>query len=178
MPNYRRVRIEGGCYFFTVAIANRQTRLLTENIEHLRQAFRDVMQAHPFKIDAAVILPEHLHCILTLPTGDDNYSMRWRQIKSAFSRQLPATEQRSASRTKKGERGIWQRRFLEHVIRDDQDYQQHVDYIHYNPVKHDHVNQTIAWKYSSFHRAVSWGIYPPNWGGEGINKEMEGEYLE
>ena len=178
MPNYRRVRVEGGCDFFTVALANRQSRLLVDNIEYLRQAFREVMKAHPFKIDAVVILPEHFHCVLTLPIDDDNYSMRWRQIKSAFSRQLPPTEQRSSSRIKKGERGIWQRRFWEHIIRDERDYRQHVDYIHYNPVKQGYVKQTIDWKYSSFHRAVNWGIYPANWGGEGINEKMEGEYLE
>jgi putative transposase len=169
MSNYRRVRVKGGCYFFTLALANRQSHLLTDHIEYLRQAFREVMKAHPFKIDAAVILPEHLHCVLTLPVDDDNYSMRWRQIKSAFSRQLPLTEQRSASRIKKGERGIWQRRFWEHLIRDERDYRQHIDYIHYNPVKHGYVKQTIDWKYSSFHRAVNWGIYSSNWGGEGID---------
>ena len=178
MSNYRRVHIEGGCYFFTVALANRKLHLLIDNIEYLRQAFREVMKAHPFKIDAAVILPEHLHCVLTLPVNDDDYSMRWRQIKSAFSGQLPSTEQRSLSRIKKGERGIWQRRFWEHVIRDEQDYQQHIDYIHYNPVKHGYVKQTIDWKYSSFHRAVNWGIYSSNWGGEGIGDKMAGEYLE
>ena len=136
MSNYRRSRVEGGCYFFTITLLNRQSYLLVDNIEHLRQAFRDVMKTHPFKIDAAVILPEHLHCILTLPTNDDNYSMRLRQIKSAFSSQLPLTERRSLSRINKGERGIWQRRFWEHTIYDEQDYCNHVDY---NPVKHGYV---------------------------------------
>ena len=178
MPNYRRVYLEGGCYFFTKVLANRNNRFLTDYIENLRQAFREVMRVHPFKIDAAVVLPNHLHCILTLPTGDDNYSMRWRQIKSAFSRQLPATEVRSLSRKKKGERGIWQRRFWEHVIRDERDYRQHVDYIHYNPVKHGYVKQVKDWKYSSFHQTVKWGIYSENWGGEGINENLDGEYLE
>jgi putative transposase len=178
MSNYRRVRVEGGCYFFTVALLNRKSRLLIEHIEYLRQAFRDVMKVHPFKIDAAVILPEHLHCILTLPINDDNYSMRWRRIKSVFSRQLPLTEQRSLSRINKGERGIWQRRFWEHIIRDERDYRQHVDYIHYNPVKHGYVIKTIDWKYSSFHRVVNWGIYPPNWGGEEIHEKIKGKYLE
>ena len=166
MSNYRRVRVEGGCYFFTVALANRQSQLLTDHIDYLRQAFRDVMKAHPFKIDAAVILPEHLHCILTLPMNDDNYSMRWRQIKAAFSCKLPHTEACSLSRLKKGERGIWQRRFWEHTIVDERDYEQHVDYIHYNPVKQGYVKNTIDWKYSSFHRAVKLGIYPPSWGNE------------
>ncbi len=178
MSNYPRFRIEAGCYFFTVVVANRQSNLLVENIQYLRQAFREVMIAHPFNIDAIVILPDHLHCIFTLPINDDNYSMRWRQIKSAFSRKLPSIEPRSASRIKHGERGIWQRRFWEHVIRDEQDYCQHVDYIHYNPVKHGYAQQVRDWKYSSFHRAVSCGIYPYNWGGEGINEKINGEYLE
>ncbi len=178
MSNYRRYRVEGGCYFFTLVLANRQSHLLIENIDSLRQAFREVMNAHPFKIDAAVILPEHLHCILTLPINDDNYSMRWRQIKSAFSRKLPSIEQRSSSRIKKKERGIWQRRFWEHAIRDEQDYCQHVDYIHYNPVKHGYVKQPIDWKYSSFHRAVNWGIYPYNWGDSGVDDKINGENVE
>ncbi len=178
MSNYRRYRVEGPCYFFTVTLLDRKSSLLTENIDNLRQAFRQVMKDHPFKIDAAVILPEHLHCILSLPLNDDNYSMRWRQIKSAFSRQLPAQETRSLSRIKKGEKGIWQRRFWEHVIRDETDYCQHVDYIHYNPVKHGYVKRAVDWEYSSFHRAVKWGIYSENWGGDGINDKMEREYLE
>ena len=161
-----------------MVLANRQSCLLVENIEYLRQAFRQVMKAHPFKIDAAVILPAHLHCVLTLPINDDNYSMRWRQIKSAFSCRLPPIEQRSSSRLKKGERGIWQRRFWEHVICDEQYYSQHVDYIHYNPVKYGCVKQVMDWKYSSFHRAVKWGIYPYNWFGEGANDKMDGKYLE
>jgi len=108
--------------------------------------------------------------------GDDNYSMRWRQIKSAFSRRLPSTEQYSLSQIRKKERGIWQRRFWEHTICDEYDYYQHIDYIHfdyihYNPVKHGYVKQVIDWKYSSFHRAISSGIYPPNWGEE-MNDEI------
>ncbi len=151
MSNYRRFYVDGGCYFFTVAIANRKSNLLTDNIEYLRKAFREVMQAHPFKIDAIVILPDHLHCVLTLPPNDSNYSMRWRQIKSKFSYQLPPTEQRSLNQYKRGERGIWQRRFWEHTIRNEQDYIQHIDYTHYNPVKHGYVTYPKDWKYSSFH---------------------------
>ncbi|KHD07924.1 transposase [Candidatus Thiomargarita nelsonii] len=176
MPNYRRSHVEGGCYFFTVVLANRNNSLLTYYINNLRQAFRDVMKVHPFKIDAAVVLPNHLHCILTLPVGDDNYSMRWRQIKSAFSRQLPSIEYRTNSRIKKGERGIWQRRFWEHVLCDERDYRQHVDYIHYNPVKHGYVKRVVDWEYSSFHRAVAQGISLSNWGGS--DKEMDLEYGE
>jgi len=117
-------------------------------------------------------------CCLIGAINDDNYSMRWRQIKSAFTRQLPATESCSLSRRKKGERGIWQRRFWEPIIRNETDYCHHVDYIHYNPVKHGYVKQVKDWKYSSFHRAVNWGIYPSNWCGEGINENLEGECLE
>ncbi|MDM8565154.1 transposase [Candidatus Halobeggiatoa sp. HSG11] len=155
MSNYRRFYVEGGCYFFTVTIANRKLSLLTDNIEYLRNAFREVMQAHPFLIDAIVILPDHLHCIWTLPPNDFNYSMRWRQIKSKFSYQLPPTEQRSLNRQKRGERGIWQRRFWEHTIRNEQDYFQHIDYTHYNPVKHGYVTQPIDWKYSSFNHKIN-----------------------
>jgi len=178
MSNYIRYRVPGGCYFFTVNLLERQKKLLTENIELLRYAFRQVKQQRPFYIDAIVILPEHLHCILTLSRGDDDFSGRWRMIKKTFSKQLPKTEYLSDIRIKRNERGIWQRRFWEHTIRNEQDYRQHVDYIHYNPVKHGYVKQIIDWKYSSFHRAVNWGIYPPNWGGEGINEKMNGKYLE
>ncbi len=133
MTAYRRYRVKGGCYFFTVALAERRGSLLTENLEGLRAAFREVKQAHPFEMEASVILPDHLHCIWTLPEDDDDFSTRWRQIKTAFSRRLPKIERRSESRLNKGERGIWQRRFWEHGVRDDKDFQRHVDYIHYNP---------------------------------------------
>jgi putative transposase len=106
MTNYRRYRLQGGCYFFTVALAERRSRLLTENIQGLRTAFREVKQAHLFKMEAIVILPDHLHCIWTLSEGDDDLSTRWRQIKAAFSRQLPKTERRSKSRLSKGEQGF------------------------------------------------------------------------
>ncbi len=168
MANYRRYRLQGGCYFFTVTLADRQGRLLTENIQGLRSAFREVKRAHPFTMEAVVILPDHLHCIWTLPQGDDDFSTRWRQIKAAFSRQLPKTERRSKSRVNKGERGIWQRRFWEHAIRDDLDYQRHVDYIHYNPVKHGYVTRVADWRHSSFHRFVGLGLYPNDWSGLGL----------
>jgi putative transposase len=116
MTNYRRYRMKGGCYFFTVALAERWERLLTEYIQGLRTAFREVKAAHPFTIEAIVILPDHLHCIWTLPEGDDDFSTRWRQIKAAFSRQLPNLERRSKSRIAKKERGIWQRWFWKHAI--------------------------------------------------------------
>ncbi|MCB2262269.1 MAG: transposase [Candidatus Thiosymbion ectosymbiont of Robbea hypermnestra] len=164
MTGYRRWRVPGGCYFFTVNLARRKNNsLLVQHINLLRKAFRKVKQAHPFHLDAVVVLPEHLHCVLTLPDGDDDYSMRWRQIKSAFSEKLPPIEYRSHSRRHKNERGIWQRRFWEHVIRNEEDYAAHVDYVHYNPVKHGHVERVIDWPYSSFHRYVTCGLYPMDW---------------
>ena len=175
MPQYIRYRIKGGCYFFTVVLADRTSALLTDNITSLRAAFRKVRKAHTFEIEAIVILPDHLHCVWTLPAGDDAFSLRWRQIKSAFSRQLTDTEQRSKSRVKQGERGIWQRRFWEHAIRDEQDFRRHVDYIHYNPVKHGYVERVVEWEYSSFNRYLAQGIYPENWGGEGFDKELNFE---
>ena len=164
MSNYRRYRVTGGSYFFTLTLYDRRKRLLVEYIEQLRSAMRFVQQKHPFHIDAMVVLPEHLHCILTLPVDDADYSLRWRQIKAGFSRQLPKTEALSASRVKKQERGIWQRRFWEHAIRDDDDFSRHVDYIYFNPVKHGLVERVIDWPYSSFHRDVQRGIYPATWG--------------
>jgi putative transposase len=165
MTNYRRYRVKGRTYFFTVNLLERKRRLLTEHIDTLRDAFRTVKQAHPFQLDAIVILPDHLHCLWTLPEGDDDFSLRWRQIKSAFSRAIETGERRSKSRKAKHERGIWHRRFWEHVIRDERDYAKHVDYIHFNPVKHGYVDKVKAWPYSSFHRFVRLGVYPVDWVG-------------
>jgi putative transposase len=168
MTNYRRCRIPGGTYFFTVNLADRAQSLLIDHIEHLRGAFREVRNAHPFAISAIVILPEHLHSLWELPEMDGNYSMRWRQIKSAFSRRLPRGERVSKSRAAKGERGIWQRRFWEYTVRDDAGYAKRFDYIHYNRVKHGHVQRVRDWPYSSFHRYVKLRVYPLDWAGEGV----------
>lgn len=130
MANYRRNFAVGGTYFFTVNLADRRRALLTEHIGLLRASFRSVRARHPFTIEAAVILPDHLHTIWTLPDGDSNFAGRWRLIKSAFSRGLPGGEVISVSRTGKGERGIWQRRYWEHTVRDDDDFARHLDYIH------------------------------------------------
>ena len=119
MPNYRRWRSAGGCYFFTVAALDRRSAILTHHIDQLRALFQKIRAQHPFEGEAIVVLPDHLHCVWTLPVGDDNFSTRWRLIKSDFSRALPAHEPKSRSRSKKGERGFWQRRFWEHVIRDE-----------------------------------------------------------
>lgn len=163
MSDYRRNRVAGGTYFFTVNLLNREAKLLVENIKALREAVRKVRAQRPFHIDAWVVLPEHMHCVWTLPGGDDDYSSRWRAIKIAFAKALPKTERVSAVRERKGERGIWQRRFWEHTIRDDKDYAAHVDYVHINPFKHGLVAHVKDWPYSSFHRFVAVGIYPLDW---------------
>ena len=175
MPNYRRNRVPGGTCFFTVNLLERRLNLLTEHIESLRNAVRGVRAKRPFHIDAWVVMPEHLHCIWTLPEGDTDYSSRWREIKKAFVKSLPATEILSPVRRAKGERGIWQRRFWEHTIRDDRDYAAHMDYVHYNPVKHGFVARVSDWPYSSFHRLVESGIYTADWGEETTEKMNYGE---
>jgi putative transposase len=124
---------------------------------------------HPFEIAATVVLPDHLHAIWTLPEGDADFALRWRLIKSAFSRELPDDERISASRARKAERGIWQRRYWEHTLRDENDFARHFDYIHFNPVKHGHVGRVTDWPYSTFHRMVQLGVYPEDWGGDSRN---------
>ena len=165
MPDYRRNRVPGGTYFFTVNLLERHRSLLTVNIDLLRAAVRTVRRARPFHIDAWVVLPDHMHCIWTLPENDADYASRWKAIKIAFSKSLPRTESLSAVRQAKGERGIWQRRYWEHTIRDARDYAAHMDYVHINPVKHGHVTCVADWPYSSFHRLVETGVYVPDWAG-------------
>lgn len=132
----------------------------------LRTAFRMVKTNHPFTINATVILPEHLHCVWTLPPGDSDYATRWSLIKTSFSRALPNTERESESRKRRRERGIWQRRFWEHIIRDEEDYRRHVETIHWNPVKHGWVKRVVDWPHSSFHSFVRRGVYSIDWGYE------------
>ncbi len=122
-------------------------------------------------IEAIVILPDHLHTVWTLPEGNADFALRWRLIKSAFSRGLPHGERVSASRAAKDERGIWQRRYWEHTLRDERDFSRHVDYIHFNPVKHGHVSQVKDWPHSSFHRMVRLGVYTPDWAGDATDDE-------
>jgi len=173
MTDYRRNFVAGGSFFFTVNLAERRLRLLTDHIDLLRVAVRETRARHPFTIDAMVVLPDHLHALWTLPEGDKDFSTRWRLIKSAFSRNLASGERMSESRAAKGERGIWQRRYWEHTIRDEPDFARHVDYIHINPVKHGHVGRVIDWPHSSFHRMMRLGIYPEDWGGD-VSIEGEG----
>ena len=166
MSSYRRARVAGGSYFFTVTLEDRSSSLLVDRIDALRQAFASTRVELPFRIDALAVLPDHLHCIWTLPDGDSDYSSRWQRIKGRFSRACPAGEAISASRGRKRERGIWHRRYWEHTLRDGGDYASHVDYIHYNPVKHGHAGRVLDWPHSSFHRFVREGILPCDWGGE------------
>lgn len=170
MTNYRRNFVAGGSYFFTVNLADRQSRLLTDNIELLREAFRYTRSRHPFQIEAIVVLPEHIHTIWTLPPDDLDYATRWRLIKTMFSRGLPKGERISHSRCDRGERGIWQRRYWEHTLRDELDFERHADYIHFNPVKHGHVKSATEWPYSSFRRFVELGGCPADWAG-GVDGE-------
>jgi len=171
MTGYRRNFVAGGSYFFTVNLADRRLALLTENIESLRAAFRQARHQHPFTIDAIVVLPDHLHTIWTMPEGDSDFAVRWSLIKGSFSRRIPQGEPVSDSRLRRRERGIWQRRYWEHTIRDDEDWGRHVDYIHFNPVKHGYAQRPGAWPYSSFHRMVRLGFYPADWADDGSDQE-------
>ncbi len=166
MSNYRRNKVEGGTYFFTVNLWDRKQNLLVEHIELLLNAIRKTKRKKAFHIDAWVVLPDHMHCIWTLRENDADYSGRWREIKKSFTKALPNTEYRSASRLRNKERGIWQRRFWEHTIRNDLDYQHHMDYLHFNPVKHGYVETVEQWEYSSFHHLVEQGVYDKHWGND------------
>ena len=167
MPDYRRLYHPGGTYFFTVNLLQRgENDLLIRYIENLRDATRKVRKGFPFEIHAWVVLPDHMHCVLQLPDGDSDFTLRWRLIKSSFSKSLPIKENRSVVRVRRGERGIWQRRFWEHLIRDEADYRAHMDYVHINPVKHGLVGKVSDWPYSTFHRLVAQGMYGPDWAGD------------
>jgi putative transposase len=160
---YRRLKAAGGTYFFTVNLANRSSSLLVEHVAELRQAVRTVKQRHPFDILAWAVLPEHMHAVWTLPPDDDEFSKRWRLIKAGFSRSVERNEAIGSSRLKKGERGIWQRRFWEHQIRDENDLARHIDYVHINPVKHGHVARASDWPFSSIHRYIREGLIGIDW---------------
>ena len=177
VPDYRRYRVEGGTYFFTVNLLERfPNDLLVQHIDLLRNVVRKVREKRPFHIDAWVVLPDHLHCIWTLPLGDDDFTNRWRLIKQGFSKALPITERRSKVRIARGERGLWQRRFWEHVIRDDRDYANHINYCHINPLKHGYVQRVEDWPYSTYHEYMRRGVYPPGWGG--ITRKAQGRRVQ
>ncbi len=165
MPNYRRARVPGGTFFFTVNLLERRRALLVDHIDALRTAFRHARDARPFDILAIAVLPDHLHCVWCLPEGDDDNATRWRHIKTLFSRALPPGERLSARRRLKAERGIWQRRYWAHLIHDEADLRAHMDYVHINPFKHGLVARVADWPYSSFHRFVRLGWMPADWGG-------------
>ena len=166
MPDYRRAWHPGGTYFFTINILQRcNDDLLISHIDVLRKIVSSVQKRHSFHIHGWVVLPDHMHCVIELPLNDTDFATRWRLIKMGFSKALPKTEQLSAVRVKRGERGIWQRRYWEHLIRDEADFRAHMDYVHINPVKHGLVKCVSDWPYSTFHRLVLEGVYPPNWGG-------------
>ena len=173
MVQYRRNRVAGGSYFFTLALNDRGLRWLVDEVACLRAAIQTVKRERPFRLDAMVILPDHLHAVWTLPPGDEDYAVRWQMIKARFSRVLCANGAR-IGRNDKGEYDLWQRRYWEHTIRDESDLRNHADYLHYNPVKHGWVSRVDQWPYSTFHRYVSAGIYPPGWSGEGVAHDERG----
>ena len=163
MPNYRRHRVEGGCSFFTVNLRDRRSDLLVTRIDALRDAVRATRALRPFHIDAWVVLPDHMHCLWTLPPGDVDFPRRWQMIKVRFSQSVPRPDSRPASLVHKRETGIWQRRYWEHAIRDDRDFAAHMDHVHFNPVKHRLTAHPGDWPFSSFGRCVRLGIHPPGW---------------
>jgi putative transposase len=175
MVRYRRNFVPGGTFFFTVTLRDRRSSVLVEHVDILRDAFRTIRATHPFHLDAIVILPEHLHAIWTLPPNDADFSGRWRRIKAAFTRSAGQAGEKLA-RDARGECDLWQRRFWEHTIRDDGDFQRCVDYIHYNPVKHGLVTSPAKWQWSSLHRFIHQGTLPSDWGGRGVL--VEGNFGE
>lgn len=178
MVMYRRNRLDGGTYFFTVTLRNRRRAYLTEHIDELRAAVRDALHKRPLHaIDAWVVLPEHMHALWTLPPGDHDYSARWQDLKGQFSHRLVAAGV-PLRKNARGEYDLWQARFWEHTIRDETDYARHFDYIHYNPVKHGWVQRVRDWPYSNFHRCVAKGIYPLDWGGMEEGESQPYDYGE
>ena len=169
---YRRIRTPGASYFFTVNLHNRNSSLLTENIELLRSSFRAVKAKHPFHIDAMVVLPEHLHTIWTLPENDSDFSSRWMLIKASFSRGIRYTKPDKLRDTR-----VWQNRFWEHLIRNEKDFANHINYIHINPVKHGYVDRAVEWKYSSIHRYIQLGMHSQDWACEPDSELVTGERI-
>ncbi|WP_457646876.1 REP-associated tyrosine transposase [Profundibacter sp.] len=165
MSNYRRARVTGASYFFSVNLARRGGDLLVERIDDLRAAFSATMAQRPFICDSMVVLPDHIHAVWTLPKGDADFSTRWRVIKGRFSHRVEVEMPQRQSLVSKREKGIWQRRFWEHLIRDERDYRNHVEYCWGNPVKHGFVERAVDWPFSSIHREIKHGVVPPEWVG-------------
>jgi putative transposase len=174
MPQYRRAR--GSVFFFTVALADRRSNLLVSEIDRFRHCYRATQESRPFKTIAICVLPEHLHALWEMPEHDADFAARWSLIKTGFSRGLNPSRLRSASKISKREKGIWQRRYWEHAIRSDEDLARHVDYIHFNPVKHGHVTRASNWPHSSFHRYVQRGLLAADWGGD--MRDVSGSFGE
>jgi putative transposase len=174
--NYRRNWLPGDIFFFTVTLADRRARWLVTRIELLRAAVRIVRHQHPFVIEAIVVLPDHLHALWTLPPGDADFAGRWKAIKRNFTHAL-VQQGVPLIPNAKGEYRLWQRRYWEHTIRDEDDWQRHVEYIHYNPVKHGLVTRVAAWPFSSFHHFVRLGWLSPDWGG-GEERDNEAGFGE
>ena len=165
MADYRRNRVAGGTYFFTVALAERGGSLLVDRIDLLRDAVQRTRADRPFAIDAWVVMPDHLHCVWTLPEGDADFSSRWQIIKARFSHGSDVSPARSASKAAKRERGVWQRRFWERTVRDEAEFAACVRYCWLNPVKHGFVARPVDWPWSSFHATVRRGDVTEDWGG-------------
>ncbi len=167
MPNYIRSYQPGGCFFFTLVTHNRQTFFNQPSVRlALREAIKQTRKTLPFHINALVLLPDHIHAILTLPSNDTDYSKRWGRVKALTTKRLNAAGHSPS---------IWQKRFWEHQIRSAEDFNNHVDYIHINPVKHGLVNKPIDWPYSTFKKYLKQGLYNEHWG---INLEFSGQFGE
>ena len=149
MSDYRRLFVPGGTYFFTLNLRDRRSGLLVRHVDLLRESWREVSETRPFNTLAAVVLPDHMHMVISLPEGDADYPARLRLLKSGFTRRLPDDVKLNG---RKGERNVWQRRYWEHAIRDEADLETHINYVHYNPVKHGHVAEMDDWPYSTWHR--------------------------
>ena len=164
---YRRAFVQGGSFFFTLVTEKRRPLFSSADaVEVLREAFKTVRSTRPFNLDAIVVLPDHLHCIWTLPPGDADFATRWRLIKTWFTKHCdPALRQKPSDvQVKRREQALWQHRYWEHMLRDERDFERHVEYIHYNPVKHGYALSPSDWPHSSFGRYVEAGIYEANWG--------------
>ena len=173
MVNYRRATVPGASYFFTVTLRDRRSSILVEQIAAFREALQTTRRARPFRIDAMAVLPDHIHAIWTLPPDDHDYSGRWRAIKACFIRTVRECGV-PPHRDPRGEYNVWQRRFWEHLIRDDTDFARHVDYIHFNPVRHGLVERPVDWPWTSLHRYIRQGIVPPDWA-VGVDEGRFGE---
>jgi putative transposase len=176
MVRYRRNFVAGATYFFTITLFDRRSTALIDHVDVLRGAFRATRQSLPFAIDAVVVLPDHLHINTTLPSGDADFSSRLSLIKRRFTTGV-AKMGVIIQRHSNGEHALWQRRFWEHTIRDDKDFERHVDYIHFNPVKHGIVSRVRDWPHSSFHRYVRGGLLPEDWAGD-LSVERQSSFGE